>query len=79
MKNSLFISFVILVILTLTGVSASYLFHAKWAVFIILLFAVIKFYIVGFEFMEIKTAHSFWKTIFIIYALIIGSVIWFLI
>ncbi|HRO76363.1 MAG TPA: cytochrome C oxidase subunit IV family protein [Crocinitomicaceae bacterium] len=35
--------------------------------------SVLKFILVGLEFMELKKAHNFWKGTLIVYALLIGG------
>lgn len=60
MNKSTIITWVLLVILTIASALFSKL-DAKFVVVILMLFAVLKFIGVAFQFMELKKAHSFWK------------------
>lgn len=71
MKISLELSFLILIVTTLTGVLISYFIHSGFLVLTVLIFAAIKFLLVGFQFMELKKAHNLWKFLFMFYALLI--------
>ncbi|WP_339895910.1 cytochrome C oxidase subunit IV family protein [uncultured Algibacter sp.] len=70
MKNTATITWIILLVLTITSALVSKL-ESKYVVFIILILSALKFFGIAFQFMEIKKAHVFWKTI------IIGSVFLF--
>ena len=41
----------------------------------VIIMAFVKIWLVGFQFMELKHAHSFWKAIFTIYACLIGGIL----
>lgn len=60
--------------MTIVGVSMASFFDTQWAVPVVVLLSIAKFFLVGFYFMELKSANSFWKFIFVLYAIIIGSI-----
>lgn len=74
MHKSLTYSYIVLVVLTIIGSLLSKLPFNTLIVITIVLFSVSKFLLVGFEFMDLKKAHPFWKGIFIVYSLVIGGV-----
>ena len=41
----------------------------------VIIMAFVKIWLVGFQFMELKHANSFWKAIFKIYACLIGGIL----
>ncbi|HTO16164.1 MAG TPA: cytochrome C oxidase subunit IV family protein [Edaphocola sp.] len=67
-------SYIALILLTVIGVSMSNLPQSISITGLIIMMAVIKFIIVGFQFMELKKANSFWKALLIIYGILIGSI-----
>ncbi|HTO38475.1 MAG TPA: cytochrome C oxidase subunit IV family protein [Brumimicrobium sp.] len=73
MKNSLTNVYIALIILTLAASFLSGAGISTRVVITIILISIVKFIAVGFEFMELKKAHRFWKTVFIIYSLVIGG------
>ena len=80
MKNKNTLGLVVLFMLTIaTAISAMFFNEMKGIAIIILALSILKFLIVVFQFMELKKAHVFWKTIVIVYltifALIIGIII----
>lgn len=76
MKNSLYLSYAFLVLLTITTalVACSFSVSAITGILIMIL-AAVKFVIVAFQFMELKKAHGFWKTGLIITLLLLVIVI----
>ena len=57
-----------LIILTIiTALFATTFNSIKYVSIIILALSIIKFILVAFQFMELKKAHSFWKTVIIVY------------
>jgi len=62
MKNAATITWFILILLTITSALVSKL-ESKYVVLIILTLSVLKFFGIAFQFMEIKKAHVFWKTL----------------
>ena len=61
MKKSLILVYVLLLIITFTVVCTVGWFGISDVVaLLIMLFAVVKFLLVAFQFMELKKAHSFW-------------------
>ncbi|MCZ2393840.1 MAG: cytochrome C oxidase subunit IV family protein [Chitinophagales bacterium] len=74
MKNSLLYTFLILIILTILSASLSHFQLAKTGVIVIVIFAIIKFLLVGFQFLELQLAHKFWKVLFVIYSCLMAAV-----
>ena len=71
MKNTATITWIILLVLTITSALVSKL-ESKYVVFIILILSALKFFGIAFQFMEIKKAHVFWKTIIIGFVFLFG-------
>ena len=69
MYKSAIITWIILLALTIISALLSG-FENKFVGFIIIALAVIKFLGVAFQFMELKKAHSFWKSSIMIFVLI---------
>ncbi|MBF4471021.1 cytochrome C oxidase subunit IV family protein [Flavobacterium sp. HJJ] len=62
MRKSLILIYILLLIITFTVVCvAEWLGVSNIVAPLIMFFAVIKFLLVAFQFMELKKAHSFWK------------------
>ncbi len=74
MNKSLAYTFFGLILLTLVGVSTLSILGTAISVAIILVFAIAKFLLVGFQFMDLKTAHPFWKLLLVGYILIFGCI-----
>ena len=73
MKKKDIYALVILSILTITTALFSTAYNTmKYASFIILGLSFIKFLLVGFQFMEMKKAHVFWKVFLVSYLSIFG-------
>lgn len=73
MHKTLTYTYIGLVALTIIGALLSRLPVNSIVLSVIVTISVTKFIVVGFEFMELKKAHAFWKGIFIVYSLIIGG------
>ena len=71
MKNTATITWVILLVLTITSAWVSNL-EGKYVVFIILFLSALKFFGIAFQFMEMKKAHVFWKTLIIGFIFLFG-------
>ena len=71
MKNKATLTWIILIVLTITSALLSRI-ENKYIVFSILILAALKFLAVAFQFMEIKKAHVFWKAIIISFILLFG-------
>lgn len=65
------ITWIILIVLTITSALVSKL-ETKYVVLIILILSALKFFGIAFQFMEIKKAHVFWKTLIIGFILFFG-------
>ena len=78
MKKSFIYTLIALVVLTVSTA-----FVAKHTIkntgIIILILSAFKFLLVAFEFMEVKKAHAFWKTILIIYITLFVTIMSFII
>ncbi|MEN9447179.1 MAG: hypothetical protein RJA25_469 [Bacteroidota bacterium] len=79
MQKSLTYSYIGLITLTIIGVCLATFSSSKYITNIIILFSIIKFLMVGFQFMELKEAHAFWKILLIAYCILIGIVLFILI
>lgn len=64
MKKSVTITWIILILLTISSALVSNL-DSKYVVLIILILSALKFFGIAFRFMEIRKANLFWKTIII--------------
>tara|TARA_R110000868_G_scaffold147888_1_gene369509 strand:+ start:928 stop:1164 length:237 start_codon:yes stop_codon:yes gene_type:complete len=71
MNKSATITWIILIVLTITSALVSKL-ESKYVVLIILILSALKFFGIAFQFMEIKKAHVFWKIIIIGFILLFG-------
>lgn len=74
MHKSLTITYILLVILTIVGALLASATLLKITVVAIVTISVGKFLLVAFQFMELKTAHGFWKGLLIVFTLLIGSI-----
>lgn len=72
MKNITTITWIILIILTITSAFISNL-EGTYVVLIILILSALKFFGIAFQFMELKKAHSFWKVSIIGFILIFAT------
>ena len=78
MKKSFIYTLIALVVLTIsTAFVATH--TVKNAGIIILILSAVKFLLVAFEFMEVKKAHPFWKTILIVYLVLFVTIMSFII
>jgi len=71
MKNTASLTWIMLIFLTITSALVSKL-EGKYIVLIILVLSALKFLGIAFEFMEIKKAHVFWKSIIIGFIFLFG-------
>lgn len=68
MKNKNTVTILLLLLLTaITALVSHYFSDLKWLVIIILGLSTIKFALVAFQFVELKKAHTVWKTLIIGY------------
>ncbi|MFA7445681.1 MAG: cytochrome C oxidase subunit IV family protein [Flavobacteriaceae bacterium] len=72
MKKSLVYSYIGLVVLTLLVALLASGQLSKMIVTVIVVLSLLKFWLVGFEFMELKKAHSFWKVLLLGFGVLIG-------
>lgn len=73
MKNKNTIVWLLLMIFTVFSVFIS---GKKYAILFLLLLAIIKIFLVAFQFMELKKAHAFWKTSFSFLILLITLIVY---
>ncbi len=71
MKNTATTTWMILIVLTITSALVSNL-DSKYIVLTILILSALKFFGIAFQFMEIKKAHVFWKTLIIGFIFLFG-------
>ena len=74
MQKSLVYSYITLLVLTLLVAVVSSSENASALIFIIAAISILKFWLVGFEFVELKKANVFWKLLFILFGLLIGTI-----
>ncbi len=72
MQKTLKTTWIILLLITLISTGISVVAAAGFAAITIVVFAVSKFILVGFNFMELKDAHGLWKFLFIFYSVLIA-------
>ncbi|WNH14257.1 cytochrome C oxidase subunit IV family protein [Thalassobellus suaedae] len=71
MKNTATLTWVILIMLTITSALISKL-ESKYIVLTILILSALKFLGIAFQFMELKKANAFWKGIIIGFVVLFG-------
>jgi hypothetical protein len=74
MRISATITWIILLVLTITSALISKI-ESTYIVFLLLLLAVLKFFGIVFQFMELKKAHPLWKGMIIGFILIFTLVL----
>ncbi len=76
MKKTLTIVWVLLVLLTAAMyILAEDLLHIHLPSWVIMLFSVLKFLLVGWFFVELRHAHPFWRVVFSLFILLLAIVI----
>ena len=78
MTKTISYTLVILILLTITTALVSNFIDLKVGVYFILLLSAVKFIYISFQFMELKKANIFWKTIVILYLIIFLTIMSFL-
>ncbi|WNH08886.1 cytochrome C oxidase subunit IV family protein [Thalassobellus suaedae] len=71
MKNTATLTWVILIMLTISSALISKL-ESKYIVLTILILSALKFLGIAFQFMELKKANAFWKGIIIGFVVLFG-------
>ncbi|RKE98164.1 cytochrome C oxidase subunit IV family protein [Ichthyenterobacterium magnum] len=74
MKTTISLTWLILIVLTITSAYISNL-QGTYIAFVILILAALKFLGIAFQFMELKKAHVFWKGIIIGFVVIFIGII----
>jgi Prokaryotic Cytochrome C oxidase subunit IV len=72
MKMNSKLTWIVLIILTIGSALISKL-NSNYAVLTILVFSSLKFLGIAFEFMELKKAHLFWKTMVVGFLIIFAT------
>ncbi|TDE30422.1 hypothetical protein E0I61_05350 [Flavobacterium ranwuense] len=78
MKKTLFITYGLLIVLTVsTALISNTMSVSRILIILIMGLSVLKFLLVSFEFMDLKKAHSFWKVslILVLGLIILGIVV----
>ncbi len=75
MTKNISYTLVTLIVLTILSALISNFVDLKIATFFILILSGIKFIFVSFQFMELKKAHPFWKTIILLFLLFFIAII----
>ncbi|RUA12078.1 MAG: hypothetical protein DSY82_02200 [Flavobacteriia bacterium] len=76
MKKKDIYTLALLIVLTLTtAIFSTHLNHLKYVTVIILGLSAIKFMLVAFQFMELKKANPFWKSIIVIYLILFVTIV----
>ena len=78
MKQTLSSTYILLLILTVVAAFVAFNVTQNIMVKTIIGLAILKFWLVAFQFMELKKAHPFWKYLIILFGSIIGLIITFL-
>ncbi|MBS1550383.1 MAG: cytochrome C oxidase subunit IV family protein [Bacteroidetes bacterium] len=74
MHKKLFITYILLILLTITGALLAGMSVTKAVVAGITVVSVIKFITVAFQFMELKHAHNFWRVLILLYVGLMATV-----
>ena len=74
MQKKLTYTYFILIALTLAGAVLASFSVSKTIVAAIVVFSIIKFLTVAFQFMELKDAHIFWKILLTFYVCVLGGI-----
>lgn len=74
MKKTQLYTYGILIFLTLLTAFIASFQGSKIIVVAIIAIALAKFWLVAFQFMELKKAHPFWKFLIIIFASLVGGI-----
>jgi hypothetical protein len=74
MQKTLIYSYIGLLVLTLLVAILSLGESTKMLILIIAFLSIVKFWLVGFEFVELKKAHTFWKLLFLFFGLLVATV-----
>ena len=78
MKQTLSSNYILLLILTVVAALVAFNVTQNIMVKTVVGLAILKFWLVAFQFMELKKAHPFWKYLIILFGSIIGLIITFL-
>ncbi len=75
MQRSLVYSYLGLLALTLSVAALASVAASRLIVIAILLFSLVKFWLVAFQFMELKKAHAFWKILIIVFGVLVAALL----
>lgn len=74
MQKKLSYTYFILIAFTLAGAVLASFPISKLFVVALIVFSIIKFLMVAFQFMELKEAHIFWKILLTLYVCTLGGI-----
>jgi heme/copper-type cytochrome/quinol oxidase subunit 4 len=75
MKQTLSSNYILLLILTVVAALVAINVTQNIKVKTVVGLAILKFWLVAFQFMELKKAHPFWKFLIILFGIIFGLII----
>ncbi|MBX3252888.1 MAG: cytochrome C oxidase subunit IV family protein [Chitinophagaceae bacterium] len=75
MQRSLVYTYLGLLALTLSVAALAAVTTSRLVIITILLFSLVKFWLVAFRFMELKKAHTFWKALIIIFGALVAALL----
>ena len=75
MKQTLNSTFILLITLTLVSVFFAFNISSEIIVATVVCLSLLKFYLVAFQFMELKNANAFWKILLLAYGAFMGLVL----
>lgn len=75
MKDAILSTFILLLALTLIAAFLAFNVSAEIMATTVVTLALIKFWLVAFQFMELKKAHTFWKYLILGFGGLIGIIL----
>ena len=75
MKQTLTSTFILLITLTLVSVFFAFNVNSELIVITVVSLSLVKFWMVAFQFMELKNANVFWKILLLAYGAFMGLVL----
>lgn len=75
MKNTISSTFILLLALTVIAAFLALNISAEIMAATVVTLALIKFWLVAFQFMELKKAHPFWKYLILVFGVLMGIIL----
>lgn len=75
MKQTLFSTFILLIAMTLLATFSVFKVNPEITVKVIIALSIAKFWLVAFQFMELKKAHPFWKYLILGFGGLMGIIL----